>query len=189
MNLLSEFGELKSFLDLTKDNSGSECFCEYTTDDATEDAMKRINSTRLKGRQLIAKRAALIPQLDPTKSKTTQVVTKKPSLFEKDLNELYATFDIEGFFRDKNITCVLLLRGVIPNGANVKATLEDIKKEVCRVGPVSRIAHHGCNVYLEYERLEYAQIGFLLLGSRKYDGRALDISFYDPVKFADDILL
>ena len=84
---------------------------------------------------------------------------------------------------------MLLLRGIVPNGANFKATLQDVKKEVEKIGPISKISHHGLNIYIEYERLEYAQIAYLLLMGRKYDGKSLDVSFYDPVKFADDILL
>ena len=105
------------------------------------------------------------------------------------MNEFYLTFDTVGFFKDKKITCVLLLRSVIPQGANAKATIDDIRKQVERIGKITRMAHHGLNVYIEYERLEYAQIAYLLLGNRKYDGRQLNISFYDPVRFADDILL
>ena len=76
MNILSEFGELKSFLDLTKDNAGSECFCEYNSDDATEEALKRLNLTRLKGRQISAKRAALMGNVEAvSKTKMTQVKT------------------------------------------------------------------------------------------------------------------
>ena len=78
---------------------------------------------------------------------------------------------------------------MIPQGANAKATIDDIRKQVERIGKITRMAHHGLNVYIEYERLEYAQIAYLLLGNRKYDGRQLNISFYDPVRFADDILL
>jgi len=45
------------------------------------------------------------------------------------------------------------------------------------------------NMYVEYEKVEYAQIAYLLMQTRKYDGRAFDVSFYDPINFADDILV
>jgi len=45
------------------------------------------------------------------------------------------------------------------------------------------------NIYVEYERVEYAQICYLLLMRRKFDGRSIDISFYDPLKFGDLILI
>ena len=64
-----------------------------------------------------------------SKTKMTQVKTSG-SRFEKDLNDFYMTFDTVGFFKNKNITCVILLRGIVPSQANFKATLEDIKKEV-----------------------------------------------------------
>lgn len=44
------------------------------------------------------------------------------------------------------------------------------------------------NLYCEYERVEYAQICFLILLNRKYDGKSIDVVFYDPLSFADDIL-
>ena len=44
-------------------------------------------------------------------------------------------------------------------------------------------------MYVEYERVEYAQIAYLLMQKRKYDGRPFEVSFYDPINFADDILV
>ncbi len=40
------------------------------------------------------------------------------------------TFDTEGFFRNKLVSCVLLLKGIIPVTANVEAVLKDIKNQV-----------------------------------------------------------
>ena len=93
--------------------------------------MKRINNTKIKGRQLLAQRAALMGKnfADSANTRTMVTQVKKPTTrFEKDMNEFYATFDVTGYFKQKNITCVLLLRQIIPNNANVNATLEDIRK-------------------------------------------------------------
>lgn len=52
-----------------------------------------------------------------------------------------------------------------------------------------RVVHKSQNIYLEYERVEYSQIAYLLISKRKYDGKEIDVLFYDPIKFADDILI
>lgn len=58
-----------------------------------------------------------------------------------------------------------------------------------KIGPLTRLVSKDRHIYLEYERVEYAQICYLLLINRKYDGKNLDIHFYDPVSFAEDILV
>ena len=67
--------------------------------------------------------------------------------------------------------------------------LNDVHREVGKIGPITRIASKDKNIYVEYERVEYAQICYLLLMNRRYDGRAIDLSFYDPFNFADNILV
>jgi hypothetical protein len=37
--------------------------------------------------------------------------------------------------------------------------------------------------------VEYAQIAFLLMMNRKYEGKGIDVAFYDALNFADDILI
>ena len=194
MNLLSEYGELRSFVDISKDKSMVECHCEYTTDEATDDALKKLNSLKLKGRSIIAKRAVLMNPDNKTKV-TSKVVqnqqqpVQSSSRFKRDLNEFYATFDTVGYFRNKNISCVLSLRNMIPIGSNIEMVLKDIRKEVEKVGPLVKLTHRGLNIYLEYERVEYSQIAYILLQSRKYDGKQVEVCFYDPIKFADDVLV
>jgi|LakMenE18May11ns_1017448.scaffolds.fasta_scaffold8919178_1 hypothetical protein len=63
-----------------------------------------------------------------------------------------------------------------------------MRKELSKIGPITKIAVKDKNLYCEYERVEYAQICFLILMNRKYDGKSIDIVFYDPLSFADDIL-
>jgi|JI10StandDraft_1071094.scaffolds.fasta_scaffold2122397_1 hypothetical protein len=58
------------------------------------------------------------------------------------------TFDTEGFFRNKLVSCVLLLKGIIPATANVEAVLKDIKNQVEKIGPLVRTTHKNLNVYL-----------------------------------------
>jgi hypothetical protein len=99
------------------------------------------------------------------------------------------TFDTEGFFKNKTVSCVLLLKGIIPVTANVEAVIKDIKTQVEKIGPLVRTAHKNQNVYLEYESVEYSQIAYLLISKRKYDGKEIEVLFYNPIKFADDILV
>lgn len=49
----------------------SECFCEYAVDEATDEALNRLNAMKLKGRSIVAKRAALMNTAQTTKTKIT----------------------------------------------------------------------------------------------------------------------
>jgi hypothetical protein len=40
------------------------------------------------------------------------------------------TFDIDGFFKNKKISCVLLLKGIIPPGMSSDTILKDIRAQV-----------------------------------------------------------
>jgi hypothetical protein len=102
---------------------------------------------------------------------------------------MYLTFDTDGFFKNKKISCVLQLKGIIPIGSTPEQIVKDIKTQVEKIGPLVRTVHKNQNVYLEYERVEYSQIAFLLISKRKYDGKDIEVLFYDPIKFADDILV
>lgn len=84
---------------------------------------------------------------------------------------MYLTFDTEGFFKNKKISCVLQLKGIIPMGVNIEQILKDVKTQVEKIGPLVRTSHKNQNIYLEYERVEYSQIAYLLLSKRKYDGK------------------
>ena len=86
---------------------------------------------------------------------------------------MYMTFDTEGFFKNKKISCVLQLKGIIPMGLNPEPILKDIKTQVEKIGPLVRTAHKNQNMYLEYERVEYSQIAYLLISKRKYDGKEI----------------
>lgn len=63
------------------------------------------------------------------------------------------TFDTDGFFKNKKISCVLLLKGMLPLTSNIDPILKDIKGQVEKIGPLVRITHKNQNVYLEYERV------------------------------------
>lgn len=59
----------------------------------------------------------------------------------------------------------------MPMGVNTEPILKDIKTQVEKIGPLVRTSHKNQNIYLEYERVEYSQIAYLLLSKRKYDGK------------------
>ena len=133
---------------------------------------------------------------ETNKTKFTSKAINMPNLsvssrFQKDLNEFYATFDTDGFFSTKKISCILLLKDIIPASYinNPSYIIGDIKEQVQRIGPLQRITHKNTNIYIEYQKVEYSQIAYLLLSNRKYDNKTIQISFYDPIKFADDILI
>lgn len=54
---------------------------------------------------------------------------------------------------------------------------------------MTRFVQKDKNIYVEYERVEYAQIAYLILMNRKYEGKSIDVAFYDPINFSDDILI
>lgn len=40
------------------------------------------------------------------------------------------TFDTDGFFKNKKISCVLLLKGILPLTNNIDPIIKDIKNQV-----------------------------------------------------------
>lgn len=42
-----------------------------------------------------------------------------------------------------------------------------------KIGGLIKIKDKGKNIYLEYERVEYAQIAYLVISSRKYDQKTI----------------
>jgi len=56
---------------------------------------------------------------------------------------------------------------------------------VSKVGRVVRMVDYEKNVYIEFERVEYAQIAYLVIGQRRFEGKQVGVSFYDPIHFAD----
>lgn len=86
--------------------------------------MKKLDNSKLKGRSVIAKRSALMKTKDKTK-----IVSMKASKFES-LDDMYVTFDTEGFFKNKKISCVLVLKNIIPIGANKDNILKDVVSQV-----------------------------------------------------------
>jgi RNA recognition motif-containing protein len=76
VNYLSEFGELISFIDETKDVNSSSCYCEYVNDKETEEALKKLDNSKLKGRSVIGKRSMLMKIKDNSKTKITSTISK-----------------------------------------------------------------------------------------------------------------
>lgn len=128
---------------------------------------------KLKGRSIVAKRAALMNTAQTSKTKITSKTVSNLNRFEKDLNEFYANFDPVGYFKNKNISCVLSLRNIIPVNSNVEFIVSDIKKQVEKVGPLIKVTHKGLNIYIEYEKVEYSQIAYTILQNKKYDGKII----------------
>lgn len=75
---------------------------------------------------------------------------KGKSMFEKDLHSHFLTFDTVGFFQSMKISCVLVLRNVISSTSEQELIKEDIRKEVVKIGPLTRLVSKDRHVYLEY---------------------------------------
>ena len=172
-------------------NTMVKCFFEYETTESTEECLLKLNNQRIKSKTVSVVRALMSKDTQPKTSTTTTVAKPRPktSLFEKGPHTFYLTFDTVGFFKNMKISCVLLLKNIVQSQVDREYIQKDIRKEVEKIGKIENILSKDRNIYIEYSRVEYAQMAYLLLSNRKYDGRNLEIGFYDPVKFADDILL
>lgn len=131
---------------------------------------------------------AIMAKQTPSRTTTTKV-KQKSSLFEREPHSFYLTFDTTGFFKKMKISCVLLLRNIISRNEDKEFIKEDIKKEVSKIGRITKYKNKDKNLYIEYEKVQYAQIAYLLLINRKYEGKTIDVAFYDPLNFSDDILI
>ena len=83
------------------------------------------------------------------------------------------------------ISCVLLLKNMISSFIFKDEIMRDIKREVGKVGRIVKMVDYEKNVYIEFERVEYAQIAYLLIERRKFEGKMVEMVFYDPIHFAD----
>lgn len=106
-------------------------------------------------------------------------------MFESDQSTFYLTLDVDGYFKNMKISCVLLLKNMISSFLFKDEILRDIRREVSKVGRVVRMVDYEKNVYIEFERVEYAQIAYLVIGQRRFEGKQVEVSFYDPIHFAD----
>lgn len=58
---------------------------------------------------------------------------------------------------------MLVLRNIVPLSVDPEVIKKDLLGQLERVGPVVKIVHKGQNVWVEYEKVEYSQIAYLLL--------------------------
>ena len=121
----------------------------------------------MKVKTVSVKRAHLSKEV-PSKSASTTKVRPKTSLFEKNPHSFYLTFDTVGYFKNMKISCVLLLKNIIQSQTDKEFVKKDIQKEVEKIGRITQFVSKDKNIIIEYERVEYAQIAYLLLINRKY---------------------
>ena len=188
LNLLAGFGSIKGFEPVLDGRNISHCFFEYHTNEETEDCLRQLNGSRIGSKTVAVKRAALMGA-ENAKPATSRSKSGKKNLFEKDLSSSYLTFDTVGFFKSKKISCVLLIKGVISLQSEREFVRRDMATQLEKVGRISSIMAKDRNIYVDFERVEDAQIAYLLMMPRKYEGRPLDVSFYDPIDFSNGILL
>ncbi len=72
------------------------------------------------------------------------------------------------------ISNVLVLRSIVPLNSDPMVIKEDVKKEMEKVGKLLHIEVRNRNIYFEYEKVEYAQIAYLVLKNHKYDGKSIN---------------
>ena len=69
-------------------------------------------------------------------------------MFETDLNTFYLTLDVDGYFKNMKISCVLLLKNMISSFIYKDEILRDIKREVSKIGPIVKMVDYEKNVYI-----------------------------------------
>jgi hypothetical protein len=69
-------------------------------------------------------------------------------MFESDLNTFYLTLDVDGYFKNMKISCVLLLRNIISSFIYKDEIMRDIRKEVSKIGPVVKMVDYEKNIYI-----------------------------------------
>ena len=103
------------------------CFVEFSSNEAAEQCILKLNNQKIKTRTVTVKRAISAKEPHPkTPVSTVNRARPKSSLFEKDPHSFYLTFDTNGFFRDMKISCVLLLRNIVSS----QGDREFIKKDI-----------------------------------------------------------
>jgi hypothetical protein len=86
-------------------------------------------------------------------SKSKIVKTGRRSMFESDLSTFYLTLDVDGYFKNMKISCVLLLKNIISTFLFKDEIIKDIRKEVSKIGPVVKIVDYEKNIYIEFEKV------------------------------------
>lgn len=61
--------------------------------------------------------------------------------------------DINNFFKNLKISCVLQLRNIIPLSVDPEIIKKDLLSQLQRVGKILKTVHKGQNVWIEYERV------------------------------------
>lgn len=146
VNFLAGVGELKAFQPILTGNTFTHCFFEYQKTEDAETCLTRLTKEKFKGRTVNIKRAALMGE----GRVGAGLRAKGKSMFEKDIHSHFLTFDTVGFFQTVKISCVLVLRNVISSPSEQELIKEDIRKEVAKIGPLTRLLSKDRHIYLEY---------------------------------------
>ncbi|KAH8398975.1 hypothetical protein KR222_006410 [Zaprionus bogoriensis] len=182
--LLVTFGQLRGF-NLVKDTLTSEnkgyAFCEYVDPTVTEHAIAGLNGMQLGDRKLVVQRSiAGVRNLVATQLPVLQV----PG-FPTELSTGQAT----------EVLC--LLNMVLPeellDDEEYEDIRRDIKQECAKYGKVKSLRiprprvdspKGGCGkVFVRFESVEDCKKALNALSGRKFSGRIVMTSFYDPIKY------
>ncbi|CAD8062901.1 unnamed protein product [Paramecium primaurelia] len=189
-NILSEYGSLKS-LNVVRDIKNvckGFAFCEFETDLETQNCVNGLNNKVIGGRLLQVKKNAQLPT--PTQDYIIDTITLgEQQAFESKLQQI----------NQMKVSSVVVINNAvriknIEDDYEYNFIVKDLKKEIEKIGRLISMVvprkkdgySEGIGkVFVEFENEQFAKIAIILLQNKKYDGREIDISFYDPRLYAD----
>lgn len=181
--LLATFGKLRGF-NLVKDTVTSEskgfAFCEYLDPMVTEQAIAGLNGMQLADRKLVVQRS-----IAGLRNLATQLPLLQVPGFPTDVCTGQAT----------EILCLLnmVLPSELIDDEEYEDIRSDIKQECAKYGKVKSLriprplpdsSGEGCGkVFVRFESVEDCKKALNAISGRKFSGRVVITSFYDPYKY------
>ncbi|XP_034477997.1 splicing factor U2AF 50 kDa subunit [Drosophila innubila] len=182
--LLVTFGQLRGF-NLVKDSvtgqSKGFAFCEYLDHGITDQAIAGLNGMQLGDRKLVVQRAiAGVRSLVTTQLPVVQVPGFSPESISSQATEILCLLN-------------MVLYEELMDDEEYEDIRKDIKQECAKYGKVKSLKiprlvgeapQGGCGkVYVRFETAEDCKKALNALSGRKFSGRIVMTSFYDPDKY------
>ncbi|XP_017053716.1 splicing factor U2AF 50 kDa subunit [Drosophila ficusphila] len=187
--LLLSFGELRGF-NLVKDAnttlSKGFAFFEYLDPTVTDQAIASLHGMQLGDRKLVVQRSIA--------GGKNAISDQMPMVQVPGISSLSTTCSAT------EVLC--LLNMVLPeellDDEEYEDILSDIKQECTKYGevrsikiprPIGKSPQRGCGkVFVQFESVEECQKALKALSGRKFSGRIVMTSFYDPEKYLQNVL-
>ncbi|KAM8713631.1 hypothetical protein ACLKA7_013882 [Drosophila subpalustris] len=182
--LLVTFGQLRGF-NLVKDSvtgqSKGFAFCEYLDHSITDQAIAGLNGMQLGDRKLIVQRAiAGVRSLASTQLPVVQVPGFSTECITSQATEVLCLLN-------------MVVHEDLMDDEEYEDIRKDIKQECAKYGkvkslkiprPIGESPQSGCGkVYVRFETVEDCKKALNALSGRKFSGRIVMTSFYDPDKY------